>query len=62
MTDTNHVLELIHVATKYRGVTVEELEADRAEIAAKRGCFEERIYLVEIEIDQNAIIYTELAG
>ena len=45
------LLELIHAAAKYQGVTVEELEAVRAEKVAKRGGFEERIFLVEVEDD-----------
>ncbi len=45
------LLELIHAAANYHGVTVEELEAVRAEKAAKRGGFKERIYLVEVEDD-----------
>ena len=45
------LLELIHAAAKYQGVTVEELEAVRAEKVAKRGDFEERIFLVEVEDD-----------
>ena len=45
------LLELIHAAAKFHGVTVGELEALRAEKAAKRGGFEERIYLVEVEDD-----------
>ncbi|WP_342512115.1 nucleoside triphosphate pyrophosphohydrolase [Sporosarcina sp. FSL K6-1522] len=43
------LLELIHAAAKFHGVTVEELEAVRAEKAAKRGGFGERIFLVEVE-------------
>ena len=45
------LLELIHSAAKFYGVTVEELEAVRAEKASKRGGFEERIFLVEVEDD-----------
>ena len=45
------LLELIHAAAKFHGATVEELEAVRAEKAASRGGFEERIYLVEVEDD-----------
>ncbi|GEN82867.1 hypothetical protein SLU01_11790 [Sporosarcina luteola] len=45
------LLELIHTAAKFHGVTVGELGAIRAEKAAKRGGFEERIYLVEAEDD-----------
>lgn len=45
------LLELLHAAAKFHGVTVEELEAVRAEKAAKRGGFEERIFLMEVEDD-----------
>lgn len=43
------LLELIYAAAKFHGVSVEELEAVRAEKAVKRGGFEERIFLVEVE-------------
>lgn len=46
-----NLLELVHAAAKYHGVTFAELEAVRAEKAAKRGGFEERIFLVEVEDD-----------
>ena len=45
------LLELIHAAAKFHGVSVDELEAVRAEKATKRGGFEERIFLVEVEDD-----------
>lgn len=45
------LLELIHAAAKCHGVTVDELETVRAEKAAKRGGFNERIYLMEVNDD-----------
>jgi predicted house-cleaning noncanonical NTP pyrophosphatase (MazG superfamily) len=45
------LLELIHAAAKFHGVTVGELEVVNVEKAAKRGGFEERIYLVEVDDD-----------
>ena len=45
------LLELIHSAAKFHRVTVEELEAVRAEKAAERGGFEDSIFWVEVEDD-----------
>lgn len=45
------LLELIHVAAAHHGATVEALETIRADKAAKRGGFAERIYLVEVQDD-----------
>ncbi|MDN4608276.1 nucleoside triphosphate pyrophosphohydrolase [Sporosarcina highlanderae] len=45
------LMELIHSAAKFHGVTVEELETVRAEKAVRRGGFEARIFLVEVEND-----------
>lgn len=41
------LLEVIYAAARARGYTVEELEALRAEKAAKRGGFDRRILLLE---------------
>ncbi|PIC76138.1 phosphoribosyl-ATP pyrophosphohydrolase [Sporosarcina sp. P19] len=49
--ELSDLLELIHAAAAYHGVTVEELEAVRAEKAEARGGFNERIYLVEVADD-----------
>lgn len=49
--ELSDLLELIHAAAAYHGVTVEELEAVRAEKANARGGFNERIYLVEVADD-----------
>ncbi|MDV6378868.1 nucleoside triphosphate pyrophosphohydrolase [Sporosarcina sp. GW1-11] len=46
--ELSDLLELIHAAATFHGVTIEELEAIRADKAAKRGGFEERMYLVEV--------------
>ena len=43
------LLELICAAAIARGYTLEELEAARAEKAAKRGGFEKKILLVDVE-------------
>ena len=49
--ELSDLLELIHAAAAYHGVTVEELEAVRAEKAKARGGFNERTYLVEVADD-----------
>ncbi|ARF14002.1 nucleoside triphosphate pyrophosphohydrolase [Sporosarcina ureae] len=49
--ELSDLLELIHAAAAYHGVTIEELEAVRAEKAKARGGFNERIYLVEVADD-----------
>lgn len=49
--ELSDLLELIHAAAAYHGVTVEELETVRAEKAKTRGGFTERIYLVEVQDD-----------
>ncbi|WP_214846019.1 nucleoside triphosphate pyrophosphohydrolase [Exiguobacterium sp. S90] len=43
------LLELIQALAKTHGTTVEELEAVRQAKQQKRGGFEERLYLVEVE-------------
>ena len=45
------LLELIHAVTEYYDSTVDELEQIRADKATKRGGFEERIFLMEVEDD-----------
>ncbi len=45
------LLELIHAAAAYHGATFEELEEVRVEKAEKRGGFNERIFLLEVEDD-----------
>ena len=42
-------LELIRAAAIARGYTLEELESVRAEKAKKRGAFNEKIFLIEVE-------------
>ena len=43
------LLEVIYAATIARGYTLDALEAIRAEKAEKRGGFEKRIFLIEVE-------------
>ena len=43
------LLEVIHAATIAHGYTLEELEAVRAKKAEKRGRFEKKILLIEVE-------------
>ena len=43
------ILELIYAATKARGYTIEQLEQVRAKKAEKRGAFDKKILLVEVE-------------
>jgi len=43
------MLEVIYAATKARGYTIEQLEQVRAEKAEKRGGFDKKILLVEVE-------------
>ena len=45
------LLELIHAAAAIYDTTFEELEKVRVYKAKKRGGFEERIYLIEVEDD-----------
>ena len=45
------LLELIHAAAAYHGSTFEELEEVRVDKAEKRGGFNERIFLLEVEDD-----------
>ncbi|GKV65194.1 MULTISPECIES: nucleoside triphosphate pyrophosphohydrolase [unclassified Sporosarcina] len=46
--ELSDLLELIHAAARFHGVTVEELEHVRKEKAEKRGAFNERIFLEEV--------------
>ncbi|SDG74739.1 Predicted house-cleaning noncanonical NTP pyrophosphatase, all-alpha NTP-PPase (MazG) superfamily [Planococcus glaciei] len=45
------ILELLHAATKIHGSSFEELEKIRKAKAEKRGGFEKRIFLIEVEDD-----------
>lgn len=45
------ILELLHAATKIHGSSVDELEKVRKVKAEKRGGFEKRIFLIEVEDD-----------
>ena len=45
------ILELLHAATKIHGSSFEELEKVRKTKAEKRGGFEKRIFLIEVEDD-----------
>lgn len=45
------LLELIHAAAAVQGLACEELERVRVDKAAKRGGFNERIYLMEVQDD-----------
>ena len=45
------LLELIHAAAAVYETSFEELEKVRAEKAKKRGGFDERIFLIEVEDD-----------
>ena len=45
------LLEVIQAVVKARGWTVEELEQVRAEKATKRGGFEKKIFLKEVQED-----------
>ncbi|WP_019240893.1 MULTISPECIES: nucleoside triphosphate pyrophosphohydrolase [Bacillus] len=46
------LLEIIHTLTYCHGSTPEKLEQVRKEKAAKRGGFQEKIYLIEVEDDK----------
>lgn len=45
------ILELLHAATKIHGSSFEDLEGVRQAKAEKRGGFEKRIFLIEVEDD-----------
>lgn len=45
------ILELLHAATKIHGSSFEELEKVRKAKAEKRGGFDKRIFLIEVEDD-----------
>ena len=45
------ILELMYAAVKIHGATVEQLEEVRRAKAEKRGGFEKRIFLIEVEDD-----------
>lgn len=45
------ILELMHAAVKIHGATIEQLEEVRRAKAEKRGGFEKRIFLIEVEDD-----------
>lgn len=43
------MLEVIYAAAKARGYTIEQLEKIRADKAEKRGAFDKKILLIEVE-------------
>lgn len=43
------ILELMHALAKTHGSTIEEVENVRVEKAKKRGGFEEKVFLIEVE-------------
>ncbi|WP_203340228.1 nucleoside triphosphate pyrophosphohydrolase [Planococcus beijingensis] len=45
------ILELLHAAVKIHGSSIEELEQVRQAKAEKRGGFDKRIFLIEVEDD-----------
>lgn len=45
------ILELLHAAVKIHGSSIEELEKVRKAKAEKRGGFEKRVFLIEVEDD-----------
>ncbi|RAZ81130.1 nucleoside triphosphate pyrophosphohydrolase [Planococcus halotolerans] len=45
------ILELMYAAVKIHGATIEQLEEVRRSKAEKRGGFEKRIFLIEVEDD-----------
>lgn len=45
------LLELIHAAAAVHGASIAKLEQVRAQKAKKRGGFDERIFLIEVEDD-----------
>ena len=45
------ILELLHAAVKIHGSSIEELEQIRQAKAEKRGGFDKRIFLIEVEDD-----------
>ena len=46
--ELSDLLEVIYAATKARGYSIEQLDAVRAEKAAKRGAFDKKILLKEV--------------
>lgn len=51
MEELADILELLHAATKIHASSFEELEKIRQAKAEKRGGFEKRIFLIEVEDD-----------
>lgn len=43
------LLELMHALAKVHGASMEEVEKIRQDKASKRGGFEEKIFLIEVE-------------
>ena len=43
------LLEIIYALAKHHGSSIEEVEAVRKEKAEKRGGFEEKVFLIEVE-------------
>ncbi|MGG6431515.1 phosphoribosyl-ATP pyrophosphohydrolase [Anoxybacillus sp. D401a] len=42
------LLEIVHALAQCHGVTIDQVEAVRAEKAEKRGGFQEKIFLIEV--------------
>ncbi|MGY3716238.1 nucleoside triphosphate pyrophosphohydrolase [Sutcliffiella cohnii] len=45
------ILEIIHALAGYHGSSIDEVERIRNEKASKRGGFQEKVFLVEVEDD-----------
>ncbi|APC47787.1 phosphoribosyl-ATP pyrophosphohydrolase [Virgibacillus halodenitrificans] len=45
------VLELMHALAQQHGATIDDVEKVRKDKAEKRGAFNEKIYLIEVEDD-----------
>lgn len=43
------ILELMHALSRIHGASIEEVDKIREEKAAKRGGFDEKIFLIEVE-------------
>jgi predicted house-cleaning noncanonical NTP pyrophosphatase (MazG superfamily) len=42
-------MEIVHAFAKFHGTTLEEIEEIRCEKAERRGAFDEKIFLIEVE-------------
>ncbi|PLR92044.1 nucleoside triphosphate pyrophosphohydrolase [Bacillus sp. T33-2] len=47
------LLEIIHAFAEYHGVSIEQVEEVRKTKAEKRGGFKEKIFLIEVEDEQD---------